>query len=52
LPADEFDPAVASDVRRKEVGKMAACVELPRVKTWYDERGEGEPLVLPSESAA
>jgi pimeloyl-ACP methyl ester carboxylesterase len=21
-------------------------VELPQVKTWYDERGEGEPLVL------
>jgi hypothetical protein len=36
----------------KEVGKMAACVELPRVKTWHDERGEGEPLVLPSGSAA
>jgi pimeloyl-ACP methyl ester carboxylesterase len=25
---------------------MAAYVQLPNVKTWYDERGEGEPLVL------
>jgi pimeloyl-ACP methyl ester carboxylesterase len=25
---------------------MGTYVELPRVKTWYDERGEGEPLVL------
>jgi pimeloyl-ACP methyl ester carboxylesterase len=25
---------------------MATYVELPQVKTWYDERGEGEPLVL------
>src|SRR3989442_2176215 len=32
--------------RRKEVGEMATYVELPQVKTWYDERGEGEPLVL------
>src|SRR3981081_2653683 len=25
---------------------MGTYVELPRVKTWYDERGQGEPLVL------
>jgi pimeloyl-ACP methyl ester carboxylesterase len=25
---------------------MGTYVELPQVKTWYDERGEGEPLVL------
>ena len=25
---------------------MAGYVELPSVRTWYDERGEGEPLVL------
>jgi pimeloyl-ACP methyl ester carboxylesterase len=25
---------------------MATYVDLPQVKTWYDERGEGEPLVL------
>ncbi len=25
---------------------MATYVELPHVKTWYDERGDGEPLVL------
>jgi pimeloyl-ACP methyl ester carboxylesterase len=25
---------------------MGTYVELPQVKTWYDERGQGEPLVL------
>ena len=25
---------------------MGTYVELSQVKTWYDERGEGEPLVL------
>jgi hypothetical protein len=25
---------------------MGTYVELQHVKTWYDERGEGEPLVL------
>ena len=25
---------------------MGDYVELPSVRTWYDERGEGEPLLL------
>jgi hypothetical protein len=31
---------------RKELWPMATYVELPKVRTWYDERGEGDPLVL------
>ena len=31
---------------------MATYVQLGAVKTWYDERGEGEPLVLLGEMAA
>jgi pimeloyl-ACP methyl ester carboxylesterase len=30
----------------RSLGEMATSVELPQVKTWYDERGEGESLVL------
>ena len=29
-----------------ELGEMGTYVELSQVKTWYDERGAGEPLVL------
>jgi len=38
--------AGTTDRHIREAGQMAEYVQLGAVKTWYDEHGEGEPLVL------
>jgi len=30
----------------RRITSMATCLDLDGVRTWYDERGRGEPLVL------